>query len=472
MTSAHPYTPFPLSDYEVYALQDETPDYPMVMTFRFHLSGKVAPELLERSLTFALRRHPLLNSTVDESKNDWNWIQRPNATLSFELTEFQSAQPPCAVSAENINVRDTSGAKFELRMGTCSSVLICHLHHACVDGIGGLEFLADALARYGQLTENPGCEAPELKDLDPDSLTRRSDVPTFNRPNGEPAPFWEWLQRPLQFLRGRVYPICGHGRRACSEQPQMDTRVLTRRSYRRLKKLASAKGVSTNDLCMMAYFQQLAEWTSDDHGDRDTDLFRVLMPVSTRNPNHDRMSASNAVTYVFHDIHRRDCRNPEALLASIHDRAVQMINGNEGAIVLKIFRLFRRWPILHRMSKGFRSSSPSAVFANVGDLRRVFGTRFPLEAGRVVAGSLTVDRIDGIAPLRANTNVVVSVGTYAGELILNLRADPRKISNADAELFLQQFVDRLNYIAEHQTLIPAGDSTCMNHATEPAIAGT
>ena len=146
-----------------------------------------------------------------------------------------------------------------------------------------------------------------------------------------------------------------------------------------------------------------------------------------------------------------------------------MIHSNEGAVLLKIFALVRRVPGLFRLSQWLQPSFATAVLANVGDLKRVFGNRFPLHKGRVVAGNVVIQRIDGIAPLRKNTNVAISFGVYGGELILNLRANPLALSENDAERFLDQVVSRLTSIAECQSLTLSVETSSAPLAMEYSI---
>ncbi|GAB5440298.1 MAG: hypothetical protein Fues2KO_06470 [Fuerstiella sp.] len=178
----------------------------------------------------------------------------------------------------------------------------------------------------------------------------------------------------------------------------------------------------------------------------------MLMPVSLRTPDLDQIPAANVLSYVFQTFKRRHCRNSEALLSRIYQRSSTMLQNNEAAIFLKLFRLVRRFPFLLHASRLLQPAFATAVLANVGELKRIFGRRFPLKQGRIVAGDVIIRRIDGIAPLRRNTNIAVSFGGYGGELILNLRANPECLSSDEAKVFLQSITDRLISLAETQTI--------------------
>ena len=121
----------------------------------------------------------------------------------------------------------------------------------------------------------------------------------------------------------------------------------------------------------MAFLQELQQWSADESSARPDDLFRVLMPVSMRTPDHDEISAANVVSYVFHSYRRRQLCHSESLLAAIHRKSYQMINRNEGAAMLHGFALTRWIPVLFRLSQKLQPNFASVVMTNVGEVRRV-----------------------------------------------------------------------------------------------------
>jgi hypothetical protein len=118
----------------------------------------------------------------------------------------------------------------------------------------------------------------------------------------------------------------------------------------------------------------------------------------------------------------------------------------------------RRVPGLLSLLLRTKSCFGSVILAYVGDVRRLFSGRLPQHHGQWVAGNVTIERIDGVAPLRPNTRAAMSIGTYAGEMIINLRTDQAALSKADAADFLAQFVARLERIATTGRL--ADDAGC------------
>ena len=104
--------------------------------------------------------------------------------------------------------------------------------------------------------------------------------------------------------------------------------------------------------------------------------------------------------------------------------------------VLKVPGLF--WCLL-RLNRCFTS----VILTNVGDVRRQFTARFPLNKGRCVAGNVTLDVLTGAAPVRPNTRLSASIGMYAGNVYINMHCDPLSFTREQAEEIADLFVERL-----------------------------
>ena len=126
--------------------------------------------------------------------------------------------------------------------------------------------------------------------------------------------------------------------------------------------------------------------------------------------------------------------------------------------MLQGFALTRWIPGLFRLSQIAQPNFATAVMTNVGEVRRVFANRFPLKQGRAVAGNIVIQRIDGVAPTRENTNITMAFGTYGGELIMHLNRNTHLFSPADADELLRNISDGVLAIArrdESQSAIEA-----------------
>lgn len=80
----------------------------------------------------------------------------------------------------------------------------------------------------------------------------------------------------------------------------------------------------------------------------------------------------------------------------------------------------------------------TATFSNIG---RTF-TDVPLERtedGRVRIGDLTLDAIENAPPIRPRSPISVAALTYGGRLTFGFRFDPRYLTDAEAQAFLDRF---------------------------------
>lgn len=445
--------PLRLTDFEHYAFNDDSPQHPMVIVMRTLLEGPVDICVMENAIRKVVTDNPLLRSTVDDSGWSPRWRPVECHQPVIDVIETGDRDPSQRCAPRRIDLTSQTGVQFELRRGSARSVLVAWFHHACVDGIGAIRFLGDILAEYGIQTAAVGQEPPTVRTLDHALLRRRGTRRMPGAGRDRRAPLVHTLMETFRLFGRRAYRLV---RRPPSLQPAanstspniIQTRILDRHVTRRLKRLAAEQGVTTNDLCMLVFLDQLECWGPGNAHRSSTDLFRVLMPVSMRNPEHDRISAANVLSYVFHSYRRKQIRNTNELLASIHRKSHQMLTRNEGAAMLWGFAIARHIPGLFRFSRRLQPDFATTVLSNVGEVRRLFENRFPLKKGRAVAGNVLIQSVDGVAPVRENTNIAMAFGTYGGELIMHVSRNTRLFSEADVDVLLDALVDRITHLTE------------------------
>ncbi len=449
--------PLRLSDFEHYAFRDDTPKHPMVIVLRTSFEGPLGVAAFRDALNLTLQDNPLLRAIVDESGWHLKWQLLGNHKPAITSVTYHCEYPPDDCTPRHIDLTQTAGVEFELRLCPTRGNLITYFHHACVDGLGAIRFIGDVFARYGQQTATGDDERPAIRSPDPEVLLLRGRQRRHGRDRR--APILHTLRETWRLFSRKSYRLARHSTGLApidNEKVQniVHTQVLPRSFLKQLKKSASERGVTLNDLCMMVFLQQIATSSTEDPSASSSDLFRILMPVSMRRPEHDGISAANVVSYVFHNFHRHEIKQSESLLSAIHDRSCQMINRNEGAAMLHGFALCRWIPGLFRLTREIQPDFASAVMTNVGEVRRIFENRFPMKLGRAVAGNVIIQQIDGVAPVRENTNLTMAFGTYGGELIMHLNRNTRLFSSSDAEEFLDNLTTHLRSIALTNKLQP------------------
>jgi len=96
----------------------------------------------------------------------------------------------------------------------------------------------------------------------------------------------------------------------------------------------------------------------------------------------------------------------------------------------------------------------TTVMSNMADPTGQFA--LPRRDGYVVAGDVTLRRVEVLPPLRPLTRATFGVVTYVGRLTITLHHDPRCITSADAERLLGHFVRRIEESAAAETVAGAG----------------
>ena len=443
--------PLPLSPFEQYMVKDDSNNYPMTFVLIVTLKGTLQRPEFERAVSFALERHPLLRSRVIKVPGKgWCWSPAPDPAPQIQWIEGDSRRQ--APAQERIDLLQEIGLRVWVNCTQTGAELVFQFHHACSDGLGGVQFIGDLLAHYGQNTAAEGAELPEVEPIVFDRLRARANFSSgevAEAPKSVSCPFM-LCRRLIKLLRRKPVPLAA-GRRnspgTMLEFPAIISRVIERPVLQQLKVVAARHGVELNDLYLREMFQTIRRWNQSQGQTLDHEWLRIGMPTSLRTPQHDQMPSANVVSYMFLTRRAGECDQPETLLSGIHRQTSTIVNEQQGrflAIGLKYVLKFPGllWCLL-RMNRCFTS----AILTNVGDIRRQFTARFPLKQGRCVAGNVTLDVLTGAVPVRPNTRLSASVGTYAGNLYINMHCDPLSFTREQAEELTDLFVNRLRQLA-------------------------
>ena len=467
--------PLRLSDFEYYMLKDDRPSHPMVFLMTVHLTGTFSEQPFRESLDELLSAHPLLDCRIENvAGKGWCWVrmETPRDVLSWRNVDEQAVQT-VQPEVREIDVRNVRGIHVSVLASTNHAHLSLYLHHACCDGIGSLQLVGELFARYGQKTAAEGAKKPEFEVVDPELLRLREIYDS-----GESAAVrqkksvWKIAGKISRLLlRAPVKLACSmdfqlneavaNGRRirtiAEPSKHAIQSHVLPKSVHKSLRAAATQMGASINDLFVREMMLQICEWNRRAGLSFGRRWIRLAIPLSMRTGRHDKMPAANVVSYALVTRREADCQDPDALLASIHQQTSDVLFNREGIVCLKLFRVLRKLPGAMKMFLGLKSVLSTMVLANVGDVRRRFSGRFPLQKGRWLAGNVLIEQLHGVAPVRPSTRAAMSIGDYAGDLSISLRTDGSVMSAVDSERFLTEFLTRLQKIAE-QVAVSSEDS--------------
>ena len=453
--------PLPLSDFEYYMLVDDRPSHPMVFVMAAQLSGAFQQSALQQALDELIQCHPFLNCCVTEIPGrGWCWQPLTTlATASLPAGRLDWRDGDEASVAEfvpqvrSIDLTSEAGLQVVVRASPTQARLILYIHHVCCDGIGGIQMLGELLARYGQKTASADAKRPvfdeprkelllERENYDAGDATAERQKKSLKKTVGKISRLL--LRKPVTLAPSVVSAALPS---AAASAPAILEAVIPKASHRNLRAVAAAHDVSINDLFIGQFLLHIRRWNSRTRHDHGKSWIRLSIPVSMRTRVHDQMPVANVVSYAFVTRRQRECDDMDALLKSIHRQTGDVVFNREGIVCLKIFKVLRKFPRGMKMFLGLKSCLSTAVLANIGDIRRRFSGRFPLNDGKWIAGSVLVERLTGVAPVRPNTRAAVSIGEYAGELSISLRTDAAMINVADSQRFLHEFVEALEQLA-------------------------
>ncbi len=466
-----PVFPLPLSDFEYYMHVDDRPSHPMVFVMVVTVAGTLQRNDFQQSIDAAISANPLFRAHIRTLPGkgtcwvlsqqttwpvEWQTIHPNHDLHSSASQEFEELLPIRA-----IDLTRECGIQILVQQGEFRSRVVFYLHHACCDGLGGLQFIGEVFAFYSRCTTPDGGRSADFQLPDPKQLRLRERFECGTAgAERQKRSLRKSLAKAARLILRKPVPIHAPPKTTSTQAGSSQagnntnipvairTRVISRSVFRSLRAAANGIGVSVNDLCIREMMLLVRDWNMKFGGIQDDDWIRVAVPVSMRSAEHGRMPAANLVSYAFVTRRVSECSDPDALAKSIHEQTGDVLYNREGIVFLKCIRVLRKVPGALRLLLGLKSCFCTVVLANVGDIRRRFSGRFPLESGQWVAGDVVVEDIWGVAPVRPNTRAAVTIGEYGGQMTVHLRTDATVMTSDDSEKFLAEFVTRLTALAE------------------------
>lgn len=437
----------PLTAFEEYMLCDDRPDHPMTGVVRLRFSGLLSVPGLEAALNIATERHPLLRFRVVRKRlSRLCWVQDPAFSVEIEqLSDARSEQYP---PVRYIDLTQQSGTRFWLIDRGTRHELVMQMHHSCTDALGVCRFIEDLVLAYVNHNRQSTDQIP-LPALDHSRLNHRC---RFGR-------CWSQVLRLLPGLVMGLPNVWAFFRRNATRLHSGDIQQLPvdqqlpldfpatqnfefdSETTQRILLFAKQRGVTVNDLMARDLFLTLVQWAQQQQCLQPHEWVCLAVPVSLRLQEDARASAANRISLQFLHCSPSCCKNPDQLLASIHEHMNQIKKYDLGFLFISFLALVRRLP------GGLRSMVPadkclsSCIFTNLGVILR--SIPLPRNQDRLDLDGVTLDSVDFIPPLRPNTSAAFCVYSYAGRLTLLLHYNSRAISPCQAGILLKTYCDTL-----------------------------
>jgi NRPS condensation-like uncharacterized protein len=392
----------PLDPFEHLMLTDARPEHPLCFFVECDVEGVLDEDRLRAAVDAAARRHPLVRCRVGWRVWRPHWLE-PDvapALLWYPAAGDRPWRTPDITAESGVRLVVLSGDAPDRHR------VILQVQHAVCDGLAAMEFLGDVWAGYA------GLEPPSF------STRRRPDDTAASAPKTTSADmrrdavaFSRFRPRPLAPLRGTHEGT----RVARLLDPPYLAREFDRDTTARLRRGATARGITLNDVVVTATMRAAIEW--NERAGSETGDVRINVPVSLRPPG-TRQPARNVLGYAFLDRIPEACRDRERLAASIAEATRWILATNAAAEFLVGLRAVSRVPGLLRLLTRLPVCHATGVVSWVGDPSRRMRSGVGKIDGRDAPGGVVIRGIWGVPPLRPRTRVAIGATTYAGTLAL------------------------------------------------------
>jgi len=438
----------PFTTLEEWLFWEDRPAYPWSCFSRLHFTGQLDRAAFEKAVREVLKRHPLLSAKArirNRMHLEWVVENDPQPVIVWRSGPVGGPFP----AATPVNLLQEIGIRFHVVSDGQACDLILQFHHACCDGIGFLAFLDDLLIAY---TLALGGAPPDLRlpALEPERLTSRHKLGlTFGKMLRMAPGHALGLKGAARFILRSPAPIVPHqpdddDGPLPPEYPAVLSGVLDRGELSHLRKVAARHGAWLNDLLARELFLVIADWRTRWNIPGDDDWLRVMIPMNLRTPADSGLPAASLASFVCMDRRRQDFADPERLLRGIHEQMSVVLDRQLGLTFVYSCRLLNLIP--GRLKAHIRRPrcQVSTVLTNLG---KVFvHSPLPRKAGRLVAGNVTLEGCDSVAPIRPHTCATFAATTYANRLTITLHYDPRPLAQDQAADLLETFLGRLRNV--------------------------
>jgi hypothetical protein len=446
-----------LTSIEKYYLNDDRPAFPNNFFCWLRFRGELDHDAAQTALEQTVERHPLSSVTAQQDQHGrLRWIET-RGKLEFETVD--RSDESTRLKLDRINpLNDNSMRLWKIRT-PIGWEIVFQGHHAAVDGLGGLQLVADWMVAYSKLLS--ASSKAKLHRLDPALIPNRNRLGLLSRDFVS-----KFYCQPLalfgagRFLRRKVAPLVpdsaslagDHASKSdelCEGYPRFKSRTLTRSTYTDLQTAASQVNSTVHSLLMRDLFLAIHSWRKTLGYHRVGERLRLMIPMSIRTMADRRLPAANRATLVQIDRRDQGFDDPEYLLEMINQELDFIRRNKLEKTFLIVVRCLSAFPSLVRrlaMSKKCRATS---ALTNLGaPFERL---NLPREREKIKIGNLVLEDFDLIVPLRLHTPAVFAVARYAGELIITMQFDPRLVADEKAESLIESFFTRLMDSAKTQT---------------------
>lgn len=443
--------------FEELMLQQDSVAYPCNIYARMLLTGQLDQPLFVKAVDAVCERHPLLKSRIEKRRGRHAWLVNQTASPTIDwrhasVANLEQNYPPesmfdltreagmaldvcCSLenAADENNCRDQSGSTDS----KSTYVVTIKLHHAVADGLGVVQVLRDLLLIYDALVRKQPID---------DSADTWASLAVRNRFVSSAFHVLKMIPSQLiglagvrQFLMRQPTPLLKHSLEKSSTSHSIpfccETLSFAKHQFTVLRNEAKRRSVTVNDLLATCIFRGLAAFRRSKEQSDPKEWVRMMVPVNMRRTAElQQLPACNCVSCVFLDRRPEQLNDFDTLLDSVHSE-MELIKTNRLELLFNLSLWLRNQvPVSFNRPPTESRCQASLVFSNLGVV--FAGDSSRSSEAKLIAGQLTLEKLEAYAPLAINMCVAITTLFYAGELQLMMRYDPQLISQTQSQELL------------------------------------
>lgn len=440
--------PMPLSDSERLHWYRDSRRYPNVIFCHLKFSGKPDCELLESALVHILRRHPMYNVRLVQSKTrdrfHWEQANLNEPTIVWHRKKFD----PATYQATPIDLKTSRALSSDAFVCEEENQVdfIFQIHHAAVDGLSGLQSVGDLFIIYDNLVNGRPANTG-LRRLDWEQLLKRNRIGLFHKGWIRRLPFqWIPFYGAAKFTMARVEPLLA--REELADEPLPDnfptfiTRNISDLAMKDLSDLAEKEGCTRNELIISALFKAVREWKTKNEIPGENKKLRVVIPINIREIGDRRCPACNRVTFIQLDRKTKEMSNILNLARGISSELGIIRRMRFDRFPNVVLRGMSWVPGLFKRIGEQRKCRATVVFTNLGHpFDRV---RLPREGNKLRSGNMVLEQVEPAAAYYDQIPATILLSSYAEQYSLILHYDSRELSKELAQKLIDELLAQIN----------------------------
>ena len=457
-------------------MTDVTAPSPMEFVIRLCCIGEVDTNLFTEATLCALKQQPLLQANASLGPTHLTSFWRP-ASNTVPVIQWLDGDPsigrgypdsflPIDLETE-IGFR-LYGWRFNIDQEPRMELRFV-FHHACCDGKGSLDFIAQVLQNLSRMVD--GQSADTTSRFDKQSVLKRGcsqrrEISLLNRIRRT------LIVRPkraanMLLIRPRSLGskfTCGAEKPALqnlfADPPRQCSTTLDQTTTRQLGVFAKSHSATTNTVLARELFHALNECAGCATSDPDRKrALRLLIPFSLREERHVRMPAANCVSMAYIEANQslldQDGDDNPVLLTDLVRQFKNIRHWNlDHAWNETIETYAKLWPLIKpfkRLKSSKRSQQNRRPIATtvMSNLGRVFKHEDCVNhEGEFSVGSLTVKTVHLALPCNADLSMNFAVNFYCNRLTLDVSYLPSIVSRSTAQNLLDSWKSRIARLVE------------------------